>query len=142
MLLKVSFQKSIYQWIVKRNSVIVKNVTNLCIYLCVYLSIYLSIYRSIFLSIYLSLSVYLSIYLSIYLSFYISICLSIYLFIYLSSMKNIFLYKSYIECGGETSLKLFSKKLKLGRSLYQWPKNVYSLFLLYAEFSSIKIYWT
>ena len=35
------------------------------------------------------------------------------------NMKNIFLEKSYINCGGETSLRHFSGKLKLNISLDQ-----------------------
>ena len=35
------------------------------------------------------------------------------------NMKNIFLEKSYRKCGGETSFRPFSGKLKLGMSLYQ-----------------------
>ena len=35
------------------------------------------------------------------------------------NMKNIFLEKSYIKCGGETSLRHFSGKLKLNISLDQ-----------------------
>ena len=35
------------------------------------------------------------------------------------SMKNIFLEKSYTKCGGETSPRLFSEKLKLSISLDQ-----------------------
>ena len=33
------------------------------------------------------------------------------------NMRNSFLEKSYTECGGETSPRLFSEKLKLGISL-------------------------
>ena len=35
------------------------------------------------------------------------------------NMKNIFLEKSYIKCGGETGLRHFSGKLKLNISLDQ-----------------------
>ena len=35
------------------------------------------------------------------------------------NMRNIFLEKSYTKCGGETSLRPFSKKLKLSISLNQ-----------------------
>ena len=35
------------------------------------------------------------------------------------SMKNIFLEKSFTKCGGETSLRPFSEKLKLSMSLDQ-----------------------
>ena len=34
-------------------------------------------------------------------------------------MRNIFLEKPYTECGGETSSRLFSEKLKLSISLDQ-----------------------
>ena len=49
------------------------------------------------------------------------------------NMKNIFLEKSYSKCGGETSPRPFSKKLKLTISLDQWSKVLYSLFLLYGS---------
>ena len=35
------------------------------------------------------------------------------------NMRNIFLEKSYTKCGGETSPKLISEKLKLSMSLDQ-----------------------
>ena len=35
------------------------------------------------------------------------------------NMKNIFLKKSYIKCGGETFPRLFSKKIKIKQSLDQ-----------------------
>ena len=35
------------------------------------------------------------------------------------TMRNIFLEKSFIKCGGETSPRLFSEKLKLSISLDQ-----------------------
>ena len=35
------------------------------------------------------------------------------------NMRNIFLEKSYTECGGETCLRPFSEKLKLSISLDQ-----------------------
>ena len=35
------------------------------------------------------------------------------------NMRNIFLEKSYTKCGGETSLRPFSEKLKLSISLDQ-----------------------
>ena len=46
-------------------------------------------------------------------------------------MNNIFLEKSCIKCGGETSPRLFPEKLKLGMSLDQQSKVLYSLLLLY-----------
>ena len=36
-----------------------------------------------------------------------------------SNMNNIFLQKSYTKCGGETSLRNFSEKLKLSISMDQ-----------------------
>ena len=47
------------------------------------------------------------------------------------NMWNNFLEKSYTKCGGETSPRLFSEKLKLSISLHQKSKVLYSLFLLY-----------
>ena len=49
------------------------------------------------------------------------------------NMKNIFLEKSYIECGGENSSRPFSKKIKLSISLDQQSEILYSLFLLYVK---------
>ena len=56
------------------------------------------------------------------------------------TMRNIFLEKSYIECGGETIPRPFSEKLKLNISLDQWYKVLYSLFLLYAKLRIVEIY--
>ena len=56
------------------------------------------------------------------------------------SMRNIFLEKSYIECGEETIPRPFSEKLKLNMSLDQWSKVLYSLFLLYAKLRIVEIY--
>ena len=56
------------------------------------------------------------------------------------NMKNIFLEKSYTKCGGETSPRPFSEKLKLSISLDQQSKVLYSLFLLYVKLRAIKIY--
>ena len=56
------------------------------------------------------------------------------------NMGNIFLEKSYTKCGGETSPRPFSEKLKLGISLDQFSKVLYSLFLLYAKLWAIEIY--
>ena len=53
--------------------------------------------------------------------------------------RNIFLEKSYSNCGEETSSRAFSEKLKLNISLDQWPKALYSLFLLYAKLRAIEI---
>ena len=57
------------------------------------------------------------------------------------NMRNIFLERSYSKCGGETSPRPFSKKLKLTIYLDQWSKVSYSLFLLYCKFRLIEIYW-
>ena len=57
------------------------------------------------------------------------------------NMRNIFLERSYSKCGGETSPRPFSKKLKLTIYLDQWSKVSYSLFLLYCKFRAIEIYW-
>ena len=56
------------------------------------------------------------------------------------SMRNIFLEKSYIECGEETIPRPFSEKLKLNMSLDQWSKVLYRLFLLYAKLRIVEIY--
>ena len=55
-------------------------------------------------------------------------------------MMNIFLEKSYTKCGGETSLRPFSGKLKLRISLDQLSKDLYSLLLLNPKFRAIEIY--
>ena len=56
------------------------------------------------------------------------------------NMRSIFLEKSYTKGGGETSPRLFFEKLKLTISLDQWPKVLYSLFLLYGKSRTIKIF--
>ena len=56
------------------------------------------------------------------------------------NMRNIFLKKSYIKYGGETSRRTFSEKLKLSIYLDQYSKVLYSLFLLYAKLRAIEIY--
>ena len=56
------------------------------------------------------------------------------------NMRNIFLEKSYSKCGGETSPRPFSKKLKLTISLDQWSKVLYSLFFIYDKLRAIEIY--
>ena len=55
------------------------------------------------------------------------------------NMRNIFLEKSYTKCGGETSPRPFSEKLKLSISLDQESKVSCSLFLLYAKPKAIEI---
>ena len=49
------------------------------------------------------------------------------------NMRNIFLEKSYTKCGGETSPRFFSEKLKLSIYLNQLSKVLYSLFLFYGK---------
>ena len=56
------------------------------------------------------------------------------------SMRNIFLEKSYTKYNRETISRPFSKKSKLGISLNQWCKVLYSLFLLHAKLRAIEIY--
>ena len=56
------------------------------------------------------------------------------------NMRNIFLEKSYTKCGGETSPRPFSEKLKLSISLDQQSKVLYSLFFLYGNLRAIEIY--
>ena len=48
-------------------------------------------------------------------------------------MRNIFLEKSYRECGGETNPRPFSETLKLGICLDKWSKVLYSLFLFVCQ---------
>ena len=43
------------------------------------------------------------------------------------NMKNIILEKSYTKCDGETSLRPFSEKLRLSKSLDQQSKILYIL---------------
>ena len=50
-------------------------------------------------------------------------------------MRKIFIEKSYAKCGGETSPRPFSEKLKLNIC-----KVLYSLFLLYGKLRAIEIY--
>ena len=56
------------------------------------------------------------------------------------SIRNIFLEKSYTKCGGETSPRPFSEKLKLSMSLDQYSKVLYSLFLLYGKLGANETY--
>ena len=56
------------------------------------------------------------------------------------NIRNIFLEKSYANCGEKTIPRLFSKKSKLTISLDQLPKVLYSFFLLYGKLRAIKIY--
>ena len=52
-------------------------------------------------------------------------------------MRNIFLEKSYTKYRGETSLRSFSKKAKLSKSLDQYSKVLYNLFLLKVKLRTI-----
>ena len=54
-------------------------------------------------------------------------------------MGNTFLEKSCTKCGGETSPRLFSEKLKLGITLDQYSKVLRSLLLLYDKLRAIEI---
>ena len=54
------------------------------------------------------------------------------------NMRNIFLERSYSKCGGETSPRPFSKKLKLTISLDQWCKVLYSLLYYFASWGLSK----
>ena len=56
------------------------------------------------------------------------------------NLRNIFLGKSYTKCGGETSPRPFTEKLKLSISLDQKSKVLYSLFSLYGNLRAIEIY--
>ena len=53
-------------------------------------------------------------------------------------MRNILLEKAYTKCGGETSPRTFSEKLKFTMSLDQTSKVLYSVFLLYAKLRVLK----
>ena len=57
------------------------------------------------------------------------------------NLRNIFREKSYIRCGEETIPRLFFKKLKLSKSLDQYSKNLYILFLLLGKLRTIEIDW-
>ena len=56
------------------------------------------------------------------------------------NMRNIILVKSYTKCGGKTTSRLVSGKLKLSLSLDQKPKVLYSFFLVYPKLRVIEIY--
>ena len=56
------------------------------------------------------------------------------------NVRNIFLEKPDIKCGGETSPRLFSEKLKLRISLNQQSRVLHSLFLLYGKLRAIEIH--
>ena len=57
-----------------------------------------------------------------------------------SNMRRIFLEKLYSKCGGKTSPRPFSEKLKLSISLDLYSEVLYSLFLLYGKLRAIEIY--
>ena len=54
------------------------------------------------------------------------------------NMRNIFLEKSYTKCGRETIPRPFSRKSKLSKSLDQYSKVLYILFLLFVKLRSIE----
>ena len=54
--------------------------------------------------------------------------------------RNIFLAKSYTQCGKETIPRPFSKKSKLSISVDRYSKVLYNLLLLYAKLRAIQIY--
>ena len=54
------------------------------------------------------------------------------------NMKNIFLGKSYTNCGGKTIPRPFSKKSKLSISLDQESQVLHGLFLLYDKLRYIE----
>ena len=56
------------------------------------------------------------------------------------NMRHIFLEKSYTNCGGETIPRPFSEKSKLGLSLDQQSKYLYSSYLLHAKLSTVGRY--
>ena len=55
-----------------------------------------------------------------------------------SNLRNIFLEKSYTKCGGKTSPKSFSEKLKLSMSLDRQSKMLYSLLVLHNKLRASK----
>ena len=56
------------------------------------------------------------------------------------NMRNNFPEKSYTKCGGETSPRPFSEKLKLTISLDKWSKVLFGSFLLFDKFRAIEVY--
>ena len=54
--------------------------------------------------------------------------------------RNIFVEKSYAKCGGETSRRPFSGKLKLSISLDQYSTVLHNLYLLYPKLRAIEVY--
>ena len=57
------------------------------------------------------------------------------------NLRNIFLEKSYTDCGGETIPRSFFKKSKLSISLDQYSKVLNILLLLLGNSRTIKIDW-
>ena len=57
------------------------------------------------------------------------------------NLRNIFLEKSYTECGGETIPRPFFEKSKLSISVDQYSKALYILILLFVKLRTIEIYW-
>ena len=55
------------------------------------------------------------------------------------NLRNIFLKKYYIKCGGETIPRLFFKKSKLSKSPDAYSKVFYILFLFFAKLRTIEI---
>ena len=57
------------------------------------------------------------------------------------NIRNIFLEKSYTQCGGETICQTLFSKTKMTTSLDQYSKVLYSFFtMIYAKSRSIEIY--
>ena len=56
------------------------------------------------------------------------------------NMKNIFLEKPYTKCGGETSPRPFSEKLKLSISLDQQSEFLFSSFYWISKWMTITMY--
>ena len=56
------------------------------------------------------------------------------------NLRNIFLEKSYTECGGETIPRPFFEKSKLSISVDQYSKALYILILLFVKLRTIEIY--
>ena len=56
------------------------------------------------------------------------------------NMKNIFLEKPYTKCGGETSPRSFSEKLKLTISLDQQSEFLFSSFYCISKWMTTRMY--
>ena len=57
------------------------------------------------------------------------------------NIRKNFFKASYTKCGGQTSSRSFSGKLKLSLSLGQQSRYLYSMFLLCPKLRTIEIYW-